>query len=264
MKKIGVIGVGNMGMHLTKLIFRNKLGPQLLVADQNIQAARKRLIYLNQDLFRPVEEVIQESNILFLTVKPGNIKEVCQLIQKSDQNHLKTVVSVAAGVPTERIESWLDYRHHVVRMMPNIPISENQGSIVWYSQDPRVQNVLNRICEGPEFLWVGEEGLIDVATVMFGCTPAYIARVFGVYLDMAVDMGFTEKQAQKLLAGTFTGTSEFLKKYQPEDIIHQVVSRGGATEKGLQVLTHNHFDNVLRESLRESYLRIQEITHRLQ
>ena len=264
MKKIGIIGVGNMGMHLTKLIFRNKLGPQLLVADQNRHAAHEKLDGLDRKILKPVEEVIQESNILFLTVKPQNVKEVCQLIRQSDQSHLKTVVSVAAGVPTERIESWLDYRHHVVRMMPNIPISENQGSIVWYSQDPRVQNVLNGICEGPEFLWVGEEGLMDVATVMFGCTPAYIARVFGVYLDMAVDMGFTEKQAQKLLSGTFSGTSEFLKKYDSQDIVNQVVSRGGATEKGLQVLSHNHFDRILRESLRESYLRVQEITHRLQ
>lgn len=250
-----------MGSNLVKLIFRNKLGPQLLVADQNVQTAREKLSGSDQDLLRPVEEVIQESNVLFLTVKPYNIKEVCQLIKKSD--HLKTVVSVAAGVPTEKIESWLGYRHHVVRMMPNIPISQNQGSIVWYSQDPRLQNNLNRICEGPEFLWVKEEELMDVATVMFGCTPAYIARVFGVYLDMAIDMGFSESEARKLLSGTFSGTSELLKKSNSQSIINQVASRGGATERGLQVLTINHFDRILRESLRESYLRIQDITHKL-
>ena len=264
MKKIGIIGVGNMGTHLAQLIYRNKLGPHLLVADKNIYEARTKLI--DPEILRPIDQVVRDCDILFLTVKPNNVKEVCFQIRNCEQK--KTIVSVAAGVPIERIQSWLGSDHNVVRMMPNIPISINQGSIVWYSENYNQenrskQNVLNEICQGPASLWVKQEELMDVATVMFGCTPAYIARVFGVYIDMAVELGFSKEEAQKLLVGTFTGTSDLCGKYSAENIIDQVASKGGATEKGLEVLTLNHFDQILREAIRESYLRIQDITHKL-
>lgn len=262
MRKIGIIGVGNMGTHLIKLIFRNKLGPYVLASDQNLHMAKENLSRLDKNILRPINTVVEECDILFLTVKPNNVKEVCYLIKKNDRNKVKIVVSAAAGVSINHLNTWLDDRHYTVRMMPNIPISINQGSIVWYS-DCCPSHVLNRIWEGPEILRVTDEKLMDVATILFGCTPAYVAKVFQIYEDMAEEMGFSPLLAKKLLSSTFRGSSDLLSNIETSKIIQQVASRGGATEKGLEMLTKGGFDDILKQSLKESYERIQDIRKNL-
>ena len=259
-KNIGIIGAGSIGSHLAKLIYRNKLGHHISIADKNMWKARAQIIESGT-----TEEVIQSSSILFLTVKPNNIKEVCLTIQNLNISN-KTIVSTAAGVPISKIKEWSNGhsgQHRVVRMMPNIPISNGCGSIIWYTKDNVNRKVLDRLCDGPTSLWVNDEAMIDSATAIFGCLPAYIAKYYEIYLKQALMMGFPAHEAKKMLTSTFLGTSYLLDKLSGDEIITQVASKGGATEKALEVLTDDGFDTVIQKAINESLDRIKNITKNL-
>ena len=98
------------------------------------------------------------------------------------------------------------------------------------------REMLDIITEGPSSIWVDTEDLIDAATVVFGCTPAYVAKFYETYVNVGVKMGFSEEESRLMLYQTFVGTSKFLENTDGYTIMDQVASKGGATEKGLEML----------------------------
>jgi len=261
MKTIGIIGAGNLGKHLYKMFECNRL--EYLV---NIGNNKNNI------------PVIDTSDIIFLTVKPNDIKKVCEEIKQNNKwNDQKTIISTAAGVSSSKINEWLGNNqiYSVIRCMPNIPISSNSGSIIWYHPNVedsvertikfiRTRDMLESVFKGPEMIWLyGNEELLDVATVMFGCSPAYIANFFDIYLRIGQELGFTHKQTHKLLLNSFSGTINLLKNYKGSEIINEVASKGGATEKALEILKDNDFDKIIELSIQESLARVRKISKTL-
>ena len=266
MKTIGIIGAGNLGKRLTQLICRNNLQNFLVVSDRNREKMEE--ITDTYDLDKTDnEDTIKISDILFLTVKPGDVEGICKDINEHYQYDTpKIIISAAAGVPVENIKKWTNNKHTVVRCMPNIPISEKEGSIVWYSENINTYDVnfINDIItQGPENIWVNKENLVDVATVVSGCGPAYIAKFFQTYTDIGEDMGFSREQSLKLIQSSFLGTAKLLLKDSAESIIDDVASKGGATEKGLEMLDKDGFTEIIRKSAFSSLERIDKITKSL-
>ena len=265
MKTIGIIGMGNLGTHLTRLMCRNKLQYFLTLSDKNPLQLKT---IVDDVMISDTKNTIQDSDIIFITVKPNCVKSVCSEINDALKNTCrndKIIVSSAAGVPTNKINSWLNRKHKVVRFMPNIPISIGEGSIVWYSDSigRDDQNLLNTITEGPSFIWVKNEYMMDPATVIFGCGPAYVAKTYETYVNMGIEMGFPEKETRTMLRDIFEGTSKLLSDNSSKDLMEQVASKGGATEKGLEQLDKDGFGKMIRKSLFSSLKRINKITKSL-
>jgi pyrroline-5-carboxylate reductase len=253
MKNIGIIGFGNLGRSLTSLLIKNNLRPSLRVSSRNMERTRS-FVYQQQDN-------INNSDILFLTVKPNNVKEVCDDINKYSNNTRKTIVSAAAAVPIKKINDWTYRKHQVIRCMPNLPISIGDGSIVWHdpNNDNEIKKVIEESTKGPNSIWVKDEKLVDVATVISGCTPAYVGKLFESYVDSAVKQGFTEEESRFLLRGVFSGTSKFLEYQTGHEIMDSVASKGGVTEKGLKILDERGFCDMIDEIVTKSLDRINDI-----
>jgi pyrroline-5-carboxylate reductase len=268
MKNIGIIGVGSLGKRFVGLFCRNNLGNFLTVSD--INQNNIDMISEQYDIEGTSNKYnIRNADILFLTVKPNEIKNVCNDINYYQDNHIgrkKIIVSAAAGVPTEKISEWLKDDHHVVRCMPNIPISEGDGSIAWYVKNKDTNKdyenhikELETIAYGPNNVWVNKEELIDVSTAVSGCLPAYISKLFEVYRDIGTELGLSESEIDKMLKGAFSGTSKLLSSSDPEIIMREVASKGGATEKGLEMLDNDGFNDIIKRSVMESIDRINNI-----
>lgn len=251
MRTVGIIGAGNLGKHLYKMFQINGLDHSVVLSQSNNN---------NKD-------IIETSDIIFLTVKPIHIKNVCGEIQRNNKwSRQKIVISAAAGVPTFKINEWLGNNplYEVIRCMPNLPISVGHGSIVWYtSSNIRIQEYIKSIFDGPEMIWVQKEDLIDSATVSFACLPAYISKFFQTYLEIGQEMGFTYEETYSLLLKTFHGTAILLKEYDTREIIEQVASKGGVTEKGLEILENSRLTENIKISAFESLKRVNNITKSL-
>ena len=90
MKTIGIIGAGNLGSHLSSLLYRNQLHEFVTISDVNKIRSEEisRQYGFNH---ASTYENISVSDIIFLTVKPNNIKEVCYDFNSFDNQRLLSV-----------------------------------------------------------------------------------------------------------------------------------------------------------------------------
>ena len=60
--------------------------------------------------------------------------------------------------------------------------------------------------------------LMDAATAVMGCSPAYLAIVVQNLAEAGVAEGFDPEQAYELVLETFAGTIELLRRYDPIEV----------------------------------------------
>ena len=268
MKNIGVIGTGNIGSRLIRLMCRNGSNNYLTVTDKDYDKGQI-LAYKHGICFEPIDKTIQLSDILFLTVKPDQIKSVCDSINKNcyitDQ---KTIVSAAAGISLKSLSNWTNNQHRVVRCMPNLPVSNGDGTILWHGNTNDIHPykcedylLLDIITQGPTSMWVDSEKLIDAGTIISACTPAHIAKIYGIYLEISKDLGFSETQSKLLLHNSFVGTMKLLSDTNYEKIISEVASKGGVTEKGLEIMDVK-LQHIILKSITYSMDQIEIMNHK--
>ena len=88
-----------------------------------------------------------------------------------------------------------------------------------------------------------EERLIDAATAIMSCSPAYIALVAEALARGGEREGLDGELAGELVAGALAGTAELLSERDPATIRDSVAPPGGATEAGLA-----HLEGVVEDA----------------
>jgi pyrroline-5-carboxylate reductase len=185
-------------------------------------------------------------DVLLMAVKPQYFPGVVQSLSPAlSPGH--RIVSIMAGVTTDTIEKELrchaepDRILPVVRVMPNTPAMVRAGiTCVCAGKTAAEQDVefAKKI-----FLTVGsvvdvDERLMDAATGVAGCGPAYIYMVIEALADGGVMMGLPRGLSQKLAAGMVKGAAEMVlaDMGHPGQLKDNVCSPGGATIEGVYTL----------------------------
>src|SRR5919197_4337385 len=119
---LALIGGGNMGEAIMKgLIAANLVKPQDITVTDVIEA---RLIYLRETYgVRSIMDnakAAAQAELIILAVKPQDVVPTIQGMAAAVDDQ-KVVVSIAAGVPTGKIEAAFGKPVRVVRVMPNTP-----------------------------------------------------------------------------------------------------------------------------------------------
>jgi len=240
--KIGIIGCGNLGKHLLKLIQSNSIQNNICASTKSKQSAKNLNLSANIYTTNDNSEVSKNSNIIFLTAKPFQIKEICEEIKETIDD--KTIiVSTAAGIKFSNLQTWLNPKQPIIRCMPNIPISIGSG-IIGFASNPCVSSYQSlkilELMRGPSHIWFNDENKIDSTTALSGCGPAFMAKILQYYVEAGINMGLNIKESKELVFKTMIGTINIMeeKNYcditrNVNEIVEQVASKGGATEKGL-------------------------------
>lgn len=193
------------------------------------------------------KKIAGECDIIFLGVKPNVIKAalepVADIISKRDG---VTVVSMAAGVSIEKIENCFASPVPVIRIMPNTPAAVGEGMIL-YSRGSTV-----RECEVNDFLSVMgkagcldeiDERLIDAASALSGCGPAFVYMFIEALSDGAVECGLPRDKALLYAANTLSGAAKMvlMSGAHPGALKDAVCSPGGSTIEGVHALEDGAF-----------------------
>jgi pyrroline-5-carboxylate reductase len=82
------------------------------------------------------------------------------------------------------------------------------------------------------------EPLIDPATALMGCGPAFFALAVESLVDAGVRHGLTADDAGRLAVETMAGTADVLREYGNDTagLRRRVTSPGGSTARGLDAL----------------------------
>jgi pyrroline-5-carboxylate reductase len=258
---IGIIGCGNLGTAVARLVTRNlNINDRLLVADINLKKDFQQASNT---------EVIKQSDILFLCSKPNDIKNIVDeintiLFHKSKNfPYDRLIVSCAAGISLDTLQTSIEYSYPLIRIMTNLPISFGKGSITYMTGNTRPTDITMRkfmeIIKGPLLLPVGNEKLLDVSTVLTGCMPAFASFLSEEMIEFGISQGLTYEQSRDLYIATVSGTMEMLKTNTSEEIIDAVSSPNGVTAKGISYLETSGIRAILSSTMYKSYLGISSL-----
>lgn len=247
MKKLCIIGLGNMGQAINDALCSKKLF-EVIGCDRD----------------EDVNEKIKDCEIVLIAVKPQSFDELASQIifDLSD----KLIISIIAGVSVKRINEKLK-SSRVVRVMPNLPLKVGEAFSGWYAtnditdEDKKlVKNILQSF--GTE-IEVNDEDKIDKITALSGSGPAYYYFLNRTLSIKAMEMGFSEEEAKKIVRGTFFGASKLLK--ESEDcsgkLIQKISSKGGTTEAALKYMEEEGADKIIQEAVEKAYKRAKELNN---
>jgi len=260
--KIGIIGAGNMGKALISGLIKNQPASHICVADPNHSQCNslRQQWHINSTTHN--SEAAKFADFLILAVKPHQIKNI--LIEISASLKEQTVIlSIAAGITSAQLCAWLPTRpdgktNPVIRAMPNTPALINQGITALFKTDD-VTDTQTKVAEQllstvGQVLWIEKESLMNVVTALSGSGPAYFFYMLEALIAGATKLGLPKDLATQLAMETAKGSITMAQKsnLSLEKLREQVTSKGGTTERGLEVLSENNLFSILEQTIEQA------------
>ncbi len=255
MKKIGIIGCGNMG---EAIIAGARRKFSLVVSE----TCRKRQAYLKKAYritTRNLKDLLNVCDVVILAVKPQSIDGLLSQLKDFDLKG-KLLVSIAAGITTKYLEKRVDKKTRIVRAMPNLPAKVKKsvtalssGTLSTRKDLKFVQSIFDTI--GTTV--VVQENLMDSITAVSGSGPGYIYLFVEQMISAAKTLGLSEKVATSLVVQSFDGSIELLKssKDDAKTLRDKVTSRGGTTQAGISVFEQKKIGLIFKQALKAAQKR---------
>jgi pyrroline-5-carboxylate reductase len=241
-RKIAILGAGRIGESLIAgLLSSGWRAPSEVSATarraERVAELRERY---GVDATLSNHDAAAGASLVVIAVKPQDIEgllgEIGTLILPE-----QTVLSVAAAIPTSRIESRLASRVPVVRAMPNTPSTVHEG----------IAGLSAGAHAGDENLDLAEEALshlggvvrvpetaLDAITAVSGSGPAYFALLAEAMIEAGILLGLSREISTQLVVQTMFGTAKQLRdeKMHPVELREMVTSPGGTTIAAIREL----------------------------
>jgi len=241
-KQVGILGTGNMGEALIHgLLYGHLCRPEQIfcsdVRAERLKAIREK--YGVKSTSHNVE-VVKQSDIVILAVKPQIMKPVVEEIAKY-LDLSKLIISIAAGVPLDAIEACARKDLKLIRVMSNICVSVREGvSAIAGGKHALKEDLMmaKTIFDSVGKSLFIEEDLLDAVTGLSGSGPAYIFLIIDALADAGVKVGLSRDDALILAPQTVLGAAKMLIETgeHPGKLKDMVTSPGGTAIAGLHTL----------------------------
>lgn len=242
--KIAFIGAGNMAKAIISGLIAEGFKRINLFASGPRQESLDRVASeLGINTSTDNEATATIADVVVLAVKPQMLKEVCLGLAGS-LAHKPLIISLAAGITTESISTWLGGDHAIVRCMPNTPSQMRVGASGLFAnaQVSDAQKSTANIILGAVGIvqWVDDEALINSVTAVSGSGPAYFFLMMEAMIDAGVELGLTRSSATELTLQTAFGAAILAKQSDVDvaELRRRVTSPKGTTEQAI-----NSFEN---------------------
>ena len=261
MKKIGIIGAGNIGCALAKGLVTQKV-----ITPSELYLSRKRnglLAEQEKDGFRISDNntLVKECDIVILAVLPGQAMEVLLDLQALFQDGKKILVSVVSAVSIDELKSWSGNKPEVVRIMPNTAAEYGSGMICIAGEEETAVEEIKALFDPLGQTMVIKEQLMPAATILAACGIAFFLRFIRAVSQGGIQIGFHADEAGKIAAQTARGAAELLLKTNnhPETEIDRVTTPMGCTISGLNEMEHFGLSSAMIKGIVKSFSEISDL-----
>lgn len=259
--RLGIIGYGNMASAMVTRWTEVGLISQSELIVSTKSGASEAFLSLGVENRRN-QEVVDQSDIILLAIKPQQIHEVARPLSfRAEQ----IVLSVLAGTPLETLTKHLSPAQ-TVRLMPNLAVGLGVGIVAEMGL---------AACESNFTEWINtaldacgsrvslvSESLFDGVTALAGSAPAFCFVMAQALADAAVLEGVPRAQSERLAAAVLEGAGAMLKQggLTPETLKDRVASPKGTTITGLRALEARGFRSAVIEAVAASSARSRELS----
>ncbi len=258
-RKIGVIGVGVMGKTLAHALLDNGI-----IAKENLWATaktekscEKARTDLGIAVYTDYSEVLKETDVLLICVKPYKVPEVLEHLKKSGLPADVLLISIAAGKTIAMMEEQLVTPNPLIRAMPNTPCvvgcgmtAITPGAFAEESHIDLARTIFESVGECVEL----EEHHFDAVTGLCGSGPAYLYLIMEALADGGVRVGLPRDIALRIVSQTVLGAASMVKESgrHPAALRDDVTTPAGCTIAGLLTLEDGKIRSVLARAVEEA------------
>ena len=254
---------------MAEAMIRGMLNQGVAVAESIVvvEPLKERRLYLSETYqvgaVADNKTAMKECEIVVLAVKPqvmvGVLKEIASNITTG-----QTIVSIAAGISTSLIVSYLGEDKNIIRAMPNTPAQIGLGATALCKGGAATTEVLESaqaLFDAVGITVIVDESHMDAVTGLSGSGPAYIFLIIEALTDGGVKAGLPRDIAQSLAVQTIVGASSMVLQTgkHPGQLKDMVTSPGGTTIKGLHVLEKRGVRAALMDAVDKAAKRSKEL-----
>lgn len=256
MKKLGLIGAGNMG----GAILRGVIAADYLRQDEVavFDTSRRKTEELSRELSSVTYagsaiELIDLCEMIILAVKPNYMRGVIDDVR--EVLHGKAVISIAAGWTVAMLEEALEGTDATcLRVMPNSPamVGEGMTAICDHSTFSKDDFAFAKgIFEACGRTVVLPERLFDGVIAISGSSPAYVFMMIEAMADAGVKEGLPRACAYEMAAQAVLGSALMVLQSgtHPASLKDAVCSPGGTTIEAVEALERSGFRAAIMDAM---------------
>lgn len=260
-KKTGIIGAGNIGGAIARGLVKHRK-----TEGKNVLITRRKSELLNVfgelgiSVKKSNTELAAESEIIILAVLPGQAEQVVKEILP-ELKPGKILVSVVSAVSISEIESWIDSKIPVVRIMPNTAVEFGESMTCIAGNDQAAEEVVEALFGPMGSTMIIHEKLMPAATILAACGIAFFLRFIRAETQGGIQIGFHAEEAGKIAAQTAKGAAQILLSTgnHPEREIDKVTTPMGCTIAGLNEMEHYGLSSALIKGIITSHAGISDL-----
>ena len=264
--KFGFIGCGNMGGAVARAVCKGAGAREVLLANRTPAKAQALAAELGCACGTN-EQVAASCDFLFLGVKPQMMEdmldELAPVLEPRAESRPFVLVRRAAGLTMHQIRQMAGSGYPVIRMMPNTPVSLGAGMIQYCYDDVELEQLdqwLQAMAPAGELDEV-PESMIDAASAVSGCGPAWVYQFIEALADGGVAAGLPRGKAQRYAAQMVLGSARMVLEsgLHPGALKDAVCSPGGSTIQGVRVLEERAFRGAVTDAVLAAYEKTKEL-----
>lgn len=251
--KLGIIGLGNMGSAIIDgLLYKNVLKKKDIFAysktiETLIQKCEIRGINSCNNIF----ELVNSVDVIVIST-PANIFEE-MILSLKDIVKNRVVISVCSGGNFNFVKENAPSMHFV-QTIPSTPIRFGEGIIICENEHSLTKDDLdlfNSIFKDVALIKFLDQKLVDIASTLSGCGPAFIFMLIEALGDAGTKYGLDRENSYELISKMLVGagTSYLKSKKHPAILKDEVTSPGGTTILGVTKLEECGFRNSLIKAI---------------
>mmetsp|Transcript_15438 Transcript_15438/g.39077 ORF Transcript_15438/g.39077 Transcript_15438/m.39077 type:complete len:275 (-) Transcript_15438:83-907(-) len=264
---IGFLGAGQMAEAMARGFVKAGLcKPEDITAYDPWEVRRQVFEEFGAKAVTTNGEVVRASETVFVSVKPNYVSTVLEETS-GDLSPDQLIVSIAAGVPLEKIEAAACKSSKVpcVRVMPNTPCLVGAAACAYAAgkhaseaNGKRVEELFGAI----GVIRKVPENLLDAVTGLSGSGPAYVYLAIEAMADGGVAAGLPRDVALPLAAQTVMGAAKMVLEtgQHPGALKDNVCSPGGTTIAGVRALEKNGVRSAFIEGVNAAADRAREMS----
>jgi pyrroline-5-carboxylate reductase len=256
---LGVVGAGVMGQTLIRGILNSGLisADRLWAGDKNPSTCDEAAEKLGIPVETDFQARVPTADLILICVKPADAPAVLAALRNAGLRRETLLISILAGVSTDRLESLLGAENPVVRAMPNTPAVVGEGMTVVCRGHYAGKHDLERarhVFEAVGKCLPIDEIHFNAVTALSGSGPAYQFLIMEAFADAGVKVGLPRQLALTLVAQTALGAARMVLSTgrHPAALRDDVTTPAGCTISGLLMLEDGRIRSVLARAVEEA------------
>lgn len=255
-KKVGIVGTGNMGSALLHgILDANYMKPaNVSVHDADYE----KMESLSREIpglgfCDHVQDLASNSDIIIIAVKPGIVSSVIEAMGPALKG--KAVVSIAAGWTCGMLERALSpYGCSYLRVMPNTPAMVGEGMTALCLEHTMTEDdytfakgIFDSLGRTVEL----HEKMFDGVIALSGSSPAYVFMLIETMAQAGVRYGIPMNTAIEMAAQSVLGSALMVLSSgdHPAVLRDHVCSPAGTTIEAVAAMEESGFRNALLQGM---------------